>query len=49
MTTQKVSEFSFEMLEKIQTKGWRICMQEKVLNWDNGAQHEEDPIAWNCL
>lgn len=37
MTTQKVSEF----LEKIQTNGWRIDMQEKALNWANGAQHKE--------
>lgn len=46
MTAQKVSEFSFEVWGRIQTNGWRIDMQKKVLNWANGAQHKEDTVTW---
>lgn len=46
MTAQKVSEFSFEVWGRIQTNGWRIDMQKKVLNWANGAQQKEDTVTW---
>lgn len=48
MTAQKAqdSDFSSEIWGGTQTNRWRTDMQEKVLKWANGTQHEEDTVTW---